>query len=76
MRGVDTYSPLAHTLRMNFTIFIEDEVAERARERASAMGLTVEQAVEDFVRELASDPKRAEGLPKRRTLREEIYRLG
>jgi hypothetical protein len=61
---------------MNITLSIEDEVAERARRSAAAMGETLEQAVEDYIRELAEKPKRAGLLPKRRTLREKIYRLG
>jgi hypothetical protein len=38
------------------------------------MGETLEQAIEDYIRELAVKPERSELYPKRRTLREQIYR--
>jgi hypothetical protein len=59
---------------MNITLSIEDQVAERARKSAAEMGETLEQALEDYIRELADSPKRSQLLPKRRTLREQIYR--
>jgi hypothetical protein len=59
---------------MNVTVSIENQVAERARERAGEMGETLEQAIEEYIRMLAESPKRSELLPKRRTLREQIYR--
>ncbi len=40
------------------------------------MGETLERAVEDYIRELADKPMRVGVVPKRRTLREQIYRLG
>jgi hypothetical protein len=61
---------------MNITIPIEDEVAERARERLADMGETLEQAIKDYIRTLADSPKRSEILPKHRTLREQIYKVG
>ncbi len=61
---------------MDITLSVEDQVTERARQSAAEMGETLEQALEDYVRVLADKPKRAAGTPKRRTLREEIYRLG
>ena len=61
---------------MNIVISVEDQVAERARQSAAEMGETLEQALEDYVRILAEKPKRVGMAPKRRTLREEIYRLG
>jgi histone H3/H4 len=61
---------------MNIILSVEDEVAERARHNAGEMGETLEQAVEDYIRELAEKPARVGVAPKRRTLREEIYRLG
>ena len=61
---------------MNITVSIEDQVAERARERAGEMGETLEQSLESYIRELADKPVRSELLPERRTLREEIYRMG
>jgi hypothetical protein len=59
---------------MNVTLSVEDQVAERARRSAAEMGETLEQALEDYLRELADRPKRSELLPKQRTLREQIYR--
>jgi hypothetical protein len=59
---------------MDITVSIEDQVVERAHESAAEMGETLEQAVEDYVRELADKPERSELLPNRRTLREQIYR--
>ena len=60
---------------MNLTLAIEDEVIARARESAGEMGETLEQELEDYVRVLAEKPARVGVAPKRRTLREEIYRL-
>jgi histone H3/H4 len=60
---------------MNIVISIEDQVAERARRSAVEMGETLEQAVEDYIKELAERPERV-GLPSgRRTLREKMYRF-
>jgi hypothetical protein len=59
---------------MDITISIQDQVAERARETAGETGETLEQALEDYIRELADKPERSELYPKRRTLREQIYR--
>jgi len=59
---------------MNITLSIEDGLAERARQKAAEMGETLEQALEDSIRELAKKPARSELYPKRRTLREQIYR--
>jgi hypothetical protein len=61
---------------MNITLSVADQVAERARRSTAEMGETLEQALEDYVRILAEKPKRVGMAPKRRTLREEIYRLG
>ncbi len=73
---IDTASALPHTLPMNITLSVEDQVIERARERAGEMGETLEQALEDYVRELADKPERSKLLPRHRTVREQIYRLG
>jgi len=59
---------------MNVIISIEDQVARCAREKAGEMGETLEQAIEDYIRELAVKPERSELYPKRRTFREQIYR--
>ncbi len=59
---------------MDITLSVEDQVAERARRNATEMGETLEQAVEDYVRELADKPTRSELYPKHRTVREQIYR--
>jgi post-segregation antitoxin (ccd killing protein) len=61
---------------MNITLSVEDQVVERARRSAADMGETLEQAVEDYIRELAEKPMRVGVTPNRRTLREKIYRLG
>ena len=73
---IDTAEALPHTLPMNIILSVEDQVAERARRSAAAMGETLEQAVEDYIRELAEKPVRVGVVPNRRTLREKIYRLG
>jgi hypothetical protein len=75
IRNIDTAQALPHTLPMSITLSIEDHVAERARERATDIGMTLEQAVEDYIKTLADSPVRSEPLHKHRTLREEIYRL-
>ena len=67
--------PLEHTQRMNLTISIEDPVAERARRSAAEIGETLEQAIEDCIRELADKPERVGLPPGRKTLRERIYRF-
>ena len=61
---------------MNIAISVEDQLAERARQSAAEMGETLEQAIEDYVRELAEKPERVGLPPGRRTLREQIYRFG
>jgi hypothetical protein len=61
---------------MNITLSAEDQVPERARQSAAEMGETLEHALEDYVRLLAEKPERVGVAPGRRTLREEIYRLG
>jgi post-segregation antitoxin (ccd killing protein) len=61
---------------MNIIVSVEDQVAERARQSAVEMGETLEQALEDYIRILAEKPVRVGAAPKRRTLREEIYRIG
>jgi len=61
---------------MNITLSVDDQIAERARASAVEMGETLEQAVEDYIRELADKPARVGVAPGRRTLREEIYRIG
>jgi hypothetical protein len=75
-RNIDTPKILPHTLRMNITISIEDEVADQARKRLAKMGETLEQALEEYIRTIADSPVRSELLPRRRTLREQIYRIG
>jgi len=75
IRDIDTAQALPHASPMNLTPSIEDWVAERARQKAAEMGETLEQALEDYIRELAEKPERV-GLPTgRRTLRERLYRL-
>jgi post-segregation antitoxin (ccd killing protein) len=61
---------------MNITLSVEDQVVERARLNAVDMGDTLEQALEDFIKELAEKPERVGTAPGRRTLREKIYRIG
>jgi hypothetical protein len=60
---------------MNVSLSVDDQVVESARRNAAEMGETLEQALGDYVRVLAEKPKRVGLIPKRRTLREEIYRL-
>jgi vacuolar iron transporter family protein len=76
IRDIDTARAHPHTLPMNITLSVEDQVAERARQSAAEMGETLEHALEDYVRLLAEKPERVGVASGRRTLREEIYRLG
>lgn len=59
---------------MNLTLSIEDNVIARAREKAGEMGETLEQVVEDFIRELSDKAERVGLPPGRTTLRERLYR--
>lgn len=61
---------------MDITVSIKDQVVERARRSVAAMGETLEQAVEDYIMELAAKPEGVGPAPGRRTLRERIYRIG
>ncbi|MGP8185910.1 MAG: ribbon-helix-helix protein, CopG family [Terracidiphilus sp.] len=60
---------------MNISVSIDDQLAERARKNAGEMGETLEQAIEDYIRELAEKPERVGLPPGRRTLRERMYRF-
>jgi hypothetical protein len=70
---IDTQRPLAHTLPMNITISIEDQVVAQAREKAAEMGRTLEQEIEDLIQRLANKPERVGLPPGRKTLREDLY---
>jgi antitoxin component of RelBE/YafQ-DinJ toxin-antitoxin module len=73
---------VSHTQTMEIRITIEDEIVSSATEKAQSVGLTIEQAIETFLRRVAegSEPLENElspdGVPMRRTLRQQIYRLG
>ena len=66
---------------MEIRITIEDEGVIIAAKKAQSVGLTIEQAIATFVRRIAegSEPLENEllpdGVPMRRTLRQQIYRL-
>ena len=66
--------PLTHTQPMNITLSIEEQVIVRARQKAAEMGETLEQSIEDYIKELAEKPERVGLPPGRRTVREQIYR--
>lgn len=40
---------------MNITLSVDEEIARRARERASAMGKSLNQAVRDYLQHLAGE---------------------
>jgi hypothetical protein len=61
---------------MNIALSVEEQVAQRARRRAAEMGETLEQSIEDYIKELAEKPERVGLPPGRKTIRDQIYRLG
>jgi len=40
---------------MNITVSVDEQVAERARERATVMGKSLDQALQDYLHQLAGD---------------------
>ena len=44
-----------YTVFMNITLSVDEEIARRARERARAMGKSLNQAVRDYLRNLAGE---------------------
>ena len=55
---LDTYYVRTYDLGMNVTLSVDDEVIESARERAQALGTSVNQLVREYLERLAgkSDP--------------------
>jgi antitoxin component of RelBE/YafQ-DinJ toxin-antitoxin module len=47
---------------MNITLSVDEQIAARARERASAMGKSLNQAVRDYLQNLAGDDDLAHDL--------------
>jgi hypothetical protein len=72
----------SHTPRMEIQVKAEDDVVDRARKAVAGVGLTLEQALFAYVFRVAegTEPIMNEFLPdgtlRRRTLREQTYRLG
>lgn len=44
-----------YTVHMNITLSVDAQIIERAREKASAMGKSLNQAVRDYLQQLAGD---------------------
>jgi antitoxin component of RelBE/YafQ-DinJ toxin-antitoxin module len=67
---------------MELRMTLEDEVALRARKKAQSVGLTLEQAIATYVWRIADDTEPLEneicpdGTLRRRTLRQQTYRVG
>jgi hypothetical protein len=67
---------------MEILFMIEDEIVLSAREKAQAAGQTVEQAISTYLQRIAEGPEPLEnelspdGVPMRRTLRQQLYRMG
>jgi hypothetical protein len=67
---------------MELRITLDDEAVLRARKKAQSVGLTLEQAIATYVWRIAEDTEpleneiSADGTPQRRTLRQQIYRIG
>jgi antitoxin component of RelBE/YafQ-DinJ toxin-antitoxin module len=65
---------------MEIRVNVSDEVARSAAEKARAVGLTVEQAIATYLWRVAEGTEPLEnelgpdGIPVRRTLRQQIYR--
>jgi hypothetical protein len=61
---------------------LDDEVALCAQKKAQSAGLTLEQAIATYVLRIAEGTEPVEneiskdGTPQRRTLRQQIYRVG
>lgn len=60
MRGIDTCYVRTYTVRMNITFSIDDQTGQRARERAMAMGKSLNQAVREYLRHLAGEDQDVE----------------
>jgi hypothetical protein len=67
---------------MEIRIILDDHVARNAGEKARAAGISLEQAVSTYIHRIAEGTEPVEneflpdGKPGRRTLRQQIYRLG
>ncbi len=65
---------------MEIRLTLDDEVARRVQEKAQSVGITIEQAIATYLWRIAEDTGPLEnellpdGTPKRRTLRQQIYR--
>jgi hypothetical protein len=67
---------------MELRVTLDDEVVLCAQEKAQAVGLTLEQAIATYVCRIAEGTEPLEnelspdGTPMRRTLRQQMYRIG
>ena len=72
----------SHTPRMEIRVTAEDDVVDRALEAVAGVGLTLEEALFAYMFRVAegTEPIMNEFLPdgtlRRRTIREQTYRLG
>jgi antitoxin component of RelBE/YafQ-DinJ toxin-antitoxin module len=67
---------------MEIWVNVEDEIVISATEKAESVGLTIEQLIAAYLRRIADgsepidDEISMDGGPVRRTLRQQIYRMG
>jgi antitoxin component of RelBE/YafQ-DinJ toxin-antitoxin module len=67
---------------MKLQMILDDEVALSAQKKARSVGLTLEQAIATYVWRIAEGTEPLEneispdGTPRRRTLRQQTYRVG
>ncbi len=57
---LDKFYVRTHTVHMNLTLSVNDEVVQKARKRAEQLGTSVNQLVREYLEELAgrTDPAR------------------
>ena len=57
--AIATYSVRTYSVSMNLTLSVDEQIVERARTTAAAMGMSLNQAVRNYLGELAgqSSPK-------------------
>jgi antitoxin component of RelBE/YafQ-DinJ toxin-antitoxin module len=55
----DTYYVRTYNVFMNLTLSVDDDVVQRARRHAEAVGKSVNQLVREFLEQLAGNPDRA-----------------
>ena len=54
-RRVDTYYVRTYTVEMNITLSIDEQIAERAREKLRALGKSLNQEIREHLQHVAGD---------------------